>query len=240
MFIPPQLSAETAPGPEYNAFCYHDQYNSLDVHLDKLHVVDALTARDVAVYRLQSACASIRAKEQTIHKLEREKDEMKMSLDFLDTANRSKETTEVFAAQRGKLLDKISSLEAANKALKLDVDVLRTKQESMSALDTPRFNEMAEQTLKGFPFVEEDSEVLSEVKIAIPTAVTPVLPQEPNVFTTDDTMEPEERMKARHAILADLPIPSNMPTDTLIPIVIPPPFSIHDFLGTVQGDLKAQ
>ena len=42
-------------------------------------------------------------------------------------------------------------------------------------------------------------------------------------------------MQMRHAILAALPIPSNMPNDTLIPIVIPPPFSIHDFLGTVQG-----
>ena len=59
-------------------------------------------------------------------------------------------------------------------------------------------------------------------------------------FTTliddqDESANTEARKKARHAILAALPIPSNMPTDTLIPIVIPAPFSIHDFLGTVQG-----
>ena len=100
------------------------------------------------MYRLQSACASIRAKEALIQKLERERDEMRMSLDVLDNRNRNKENAEVFAEQRGKLMDKISALEGSNKVLKAEVEVLRAKQESMSALNTPRFNEMAEQTLK--------------------------------------------------------------------------------------------
>ena len=71
-----------------------------------------------------------------------------MSLDILDSGGQNKENLDVFAEQRGKLLDKISALESANKTLKGEVEMLKAKQEGMSALNTPRFNEMAEQTLK--------------------------------------------------------------------------------------------
>ncbi|TCD66414.1 hypothetical protein EIP91_001405 [Steccherinum ochraceum] len=269
MFIPPQLSAETTPhttsfdyttpATEHGTHSYQEYSPNLDIHLDKLRIVDALTARDVAVYRLQSACASIRAKEAALQKLERERDEMRMSLDMLDSGKRNKEGAEVFAEQRGQLLDKIAALEAANKALRAEVETLRAKQDSMSALNTPRFNEMAEQTLKGFPFIEEDSEVLSEPPKFLTSAsstsavtgqdtsplpdvrVVPVSSDSQLVDSEDSEVEvPEERMKARHAILAALPIPSNMPTDTLVPIVIPPPFSVHDFLGTIQGEMKTR
>ncbi|KAH8100307.1 mitochondrial ribosomal subunit S27-domain-containing protein [Cristinia sonorae] len=239
-------SAHTTPSIEQvTTYKYTEQLSPLEIHLDKLRIVDALTARDVAVHRLQSACASVRVKEATIQKLEREKEEMKMNLDLLERGGlgRNKDGAEVFAEQRGKLLDRISFLEATNRGLRGEVEALKAKQESISALNTPRFNEMAEQSLKGFPFIEEDSEIIAESKSPVQTPqipATPVLPPEPTLHLTEDSMTAEDRMKARHAILADLPIPSDMPTDILVPIVIPPPFSIHDFLGTAQGDLKNQ
>lgn len=42
-------------------------------------------------------------------------------------------------------------------------------------------------------------------------------------------------VKARYATLCELPIPPDMPSEVLSPILIPPPFTIHDFLGTITG-----
>jgi hypothetical protein len=46
---------------------------------------------------------------------------------------------------------------------------------------------------------------------------------------------PEERAKARHAILAKIPIPSDIPSDALKPIIISPPISLHEFLGNAPS-----
>ena len=50
-----------------------------------------------------------------------------------------------------------------------------------------------------------------------------------------DVQEPEEIAKARHAILAALPLPSEIPDDSLKPILIPSPFTLHEFLGNASG-----
>lgn len=110
--------------------------------------------------------------------------------------------------------------------------------------------------MQGFPFIEEDSELMEATSPVPAPTPSPAVPQNTgsnatasmpvcgsmcaDVFAQDDAGTPEERMKARHAVLLTLPIPSNMPTDTLIPFVIPSPFTIHDFLGTVQGESKTQ
>ena len=47
--------------------------------------------------------------------------------------------------------------------------------------------------------------------------------------------EPEHRISIRHSILAVLPIPSDIPDDALKPILIPAPFTLHEFLGNTTG-----
>lgn len=42
-------------------------------------------------------------------------------------------------------------------------------------------------------------------------------------------------MQARYAILSELPIPSDLPSDSLIPILIPTPFTLQDLLATISG-----
>lgn len=42
-------------------------------------------------------------------------------------------------------------------------------------------------------------------------------------------------MQARYAILSDLPIPSDLPSGSLIPILIPTSFTLQDFLATITG-----
>lgn len=52
-------------------------------------------------------------------------------------------------------------------------------------------------------------------------------------ISPDDT---EHMMTIRHAILAALPIPIEIPMDdALSPVNIPPPFTLHEFLGTTTG-----
>ena len=44
-----------------------------------------------------------------------------------------------------------------------------------------------------------------------------------------------EKIEARYAILASLPLPGDIPDDSLTPVLIPAPYSLHDFVGTTSG-----
>lgn len=46
---------------------------------------------------------------------------------------------------------------------------------------------------------------------------------------------PEEMVAARNALLATLPVPPGIPEEELKPIMIPAPFTIHEFLGNTTG-----
>jgi len=46
---------------------------------------------------------------------------------------------------------------------------------------------------------------------------------------------PEKSILARQVLLATLPIPDDIPDDALKPILIPPPFTLHEFLGNASG-----
>src|SRR3984957_17205174 len=50
-----------------------------------------------------------------------------------------------------------------------------------------------------------------------------------------NTKEPEDMAKARHAILVSLPLPVEIPDDSLKPILIPSPFTLHEFLSNASG-----
>jgi hypothetical protein len=47
--------------------------------------------------------------------------------------------------------------------------------------------------------------------------------------------EPEDMVRARHAILAELPLPDEIPDDSLKPILIPSPYTLHEFLSNASG-----
>lgn len=56
---------------------------------------------------------------------------------------------------------------------------------------------------------------------------------QPSVPKVNDSAE--EMVKARNAILAAIPIPPGAPEDMLQPIIIPAPFTLHEFLGNASG-----
>ncbi|TBU40047.1 hypothetical protein BD309DRAFT_1083015 [Dichomitus squalens] len=49
-----------------------------------------------------------------------------------------------------------------------------------------------------------------------------------------------EKIEARYAILASLPLPSDIPDDSLTPIFIPAPYTLHDVVSTTSGLLRMQ
>ncbi|KAH9914513.1 uncharacterized protein BXZ73DRAFT_92797 [Epithele typhae] len=53
--------------------------------------------------------------------------------------------------------------------------------------------------------------------------------------TTLPTLSTTEKINARYAVLASLPLPSGIPEDSLTPILIPSPHSIHEFIATTSG-----
>lgn len=50
--------------------------------------------------------------------------------------------------------------------------------------------------------------------------------------------EAEESIRSRHAILATLPLPVGIPSDALRPILIPPSYTLHEFLASAIGALR--
>lgn len=50
---------------------------------------------------------------------------------------------------------------------------------------------------------------------------------------------PEISILARQALLATLPLPADIPDDALNPILIPQPYTLHEFLGNASGTLKS-
>ncbi|KZT11155.1 uncharacterized protein LAESUDRAFT_720346 [Laetiporus sulphureus 93-53] len=63
---------------------------------------------------------------------------------------------------------------------------------------------------------------------------------EQRVATAMAAPDPIERIQARNAELAALPLPADIPPDVLRPITIPSPFTLHEFLGATPVLLRTQ
>ena len=57
------------------------------------------------------------------------------------------------------------------------------------------------------------------------------IPASDSLFKTTD--DPGETLKSRHALLASLPLPTDIPSDALRPIVIPSTVGIHEFINAI-------
>ncbi|KIJ63349.1 hypothetical protein HYDPIDRAFT_92430 [Hydnomerulius pinastri MD-312] len=72
---------------------------------------------------------------------------------------------------------------------------------------------------------------------------TPLVDEEDRKRNVDHSSDHEihvtdKTIAARQALLAALPLPSYIPDDVLQPIVIPSPYTLHEFLGNISGSLK--
>ncbi|KAI0085939.1 hypothetical protein BDY19DRAFT_386390 [Irpex rosettiformis] len=195
--------------------------------LERLRVSEALTARDNAVRQLEALCTSNRSKDSVITKLQQEKANLEEKLarasavSISTTLDASSKESDIQVVE-----DQCKKLTEENTDLKLKIDLLVHQNEEPRS---PLVDPMASANMSPLP----DEEFRSPpIDVHSPLFSNP---PEFSVLQAADAVT-----KARYAVLANLPIPPEMPTDMLVPILIPSPYTLQDFIGTASGHLKVQ
>ncbi|KIM87329.1 hypothetical protein PILCRDRAFT_3823 [Piloderma croceum F 1598] len=242
---------------------------AIEIQVERMRVVEAITARDAVVQRLNDAHVSIRQKTAIIDHLELEKEDLRRRLLMKGSCD------EEYEEEKTKAGSEIDRLQGIIKALREDVKLLkeiRTDTGKPLTDPPPRYeegkanlnsmkvslifqNEMdmvtaSKTELGSVPFrvLREGSASSSDVSSLQTNHALSPRPQlsMQSTFPAGNQIirhpsasdEPEHRISARHSILAVLPIPADIPDDALKPILIPAPFTLHEFLGNTTGSLK--
>ncbi|KAI0373136.1 hypothetical protein BV20DRAFT_977736 [Pilatotrama ljubarskyi] len=222
----------------------------MTIRLERLRVQEALAARDAAVERLAEACTSIRQKTAKIARLTADVERLEKELESVTHASvqgtaPAAPTAEVSQAAHQALEGKFASLTLSmseNRPLStrenMDIGyksnlasinmtfsqdtpsagILKDVSNTPSSLIYATSNMPKELEMPDSPWTSLDGERVA----ALPTAST------------------AEKIEGRYAVLASLPLPSGIPDDALTPIVIPAPYTLHDFIGTTSGLLRSQ
>ncbi|KAJ3506110.1 hypothetical protein NLJ89_g7053 [Agrocybe chaxingu] len=194
---------------------------ALEIQIERLRVVEITAARDAALQRLSDSYVSIRQKNEVIERMCQEHDGkntggVPLSLNFGASAD------QVEIAQ---MKAHISTLETENRELRLAIQQLQEQALIAKPIDPPPSYERDPTKIQT---EEEDSAgVLLHSEDGTEVKYVPPRTEDPTVLAN-----------ARNAVLADIPLPDNPPDDTLNAIVIPPPFTLHEFLSGAPGPLR--
>ncbi|PCH38536.1 hypothetical protein WOLCODRAFT_97291 [Wolfiporia cocos MD-104 SS10] len=224
---------------------------ALEIRLERMHVAEALDARDAVARQLAEACASVRQKTIAIDGLQRENAELRHEIQELRersaAGDEHADCQMLPGAELNKLAEISRSMEELMGSFKNDEGGKKLEWEGIMGrlihtshnLTSPRHLRDISNDAQGplSPAVTSPNPALSPVSH---TAVDDVNMQGLSLEDPGRPMEslalgPSDRMQARNSILAALPLPSEVPPDVLRPIVIPSPFTLHDFLGTVPA-----
>ncbi|KAF5317962.1 hypothetical protein D9619_012172 [Psilocybe cf. subviscida] len=213
-----------------NANPYRIAELNLELQIEKMRVVEMTKARDIAVERLADAYTVIRQKNEFIDLLQRER-ENKGAKPLTIELSRSRDLEDI-----ERLKSTVAQLHSTINDLR---SVMRDMPPSTSVkpVDPP-------------PCYEENAQRAAAEGSVVPAmagaspkaeaATAPVLPVEQGgVYTPPATDDPKELVDARHAVLAEIPLPANCPDATLSAIVIPPPFTLREFLSGAPAPLKS-
>ncbi|CAA7260944.1 unnamed protein product [Cyclocybe aegerita] len=200
---------------------------ALEIQIERLRVVEITAARDAALQRLSDSYVSIRQKNELIERMFQERDgkdigSVPLSLNF------GFSTDQVEAEQ---LKAHISTLETENGELRLAIQQLQEQALIAKAIDPPPSYER-EPTKSmlvdaGIQTEEDSAGVLVYSEDGAEVNYVPPKTEDPAILAN-----------ARNTVLADIPLPNNPPDDTLNAIVIPPPFTLHEFLNGAPGSLR--
>ncbi|KAJ7819056.1 hypothetical protein B0H14DRAFT_3876804 [Mycena olivaceomarginata] len=181
---------------------------ALEVEVERARAIEALSARDAAIQRLSEACVSVRQKTTIIERL-----------------------------QKGQAQpEQVAALELTVKTLREEIVSLTTPLKS--AADPPP--SYIENGIDHANSGRNPQLIRHGVPLRIPRETPPERPSSlPSIaHTAPKPSEPEDIIKARNALLATIPLPADPPDDTLKPIIIPPPFTLHEFLANATGPLR--
>ncbi|KAI8974237.1 hypothetical protein BD414DRAFT_424545, partial [Trametes punicea] len=239
----------------------------MTIRLERMRVREALAARDAAVKHLAEACASVREKTAVIKRLSDEKERLEKQLERLQRGTQS--PTDETAEERGgaehaarspvirELLECVQTLEERLASVSMSENCStgrKTDDEADYREMKQKLNSMHNAAMKVLSAEISGADVLKDISNTVPSNEC-AIPTAPRDFDTPSspwtpidgerlaalpTANTAEKIEARYAVLASLPLPSGIPDDALTPIVIPAPYTLHDFIGTTSGSLRSQ
>ncbi|KAJ7107225.1 hypothetical protein C8R43DRAFT_1045129 [Mycena crocata] len=211
---------------------------ALEVEVERARATEALAARDAAIQRLSDAYVSLRQKMAVIERLQQVPQ----------------------ATPPHPVNEQVVALEMTIKTLRADLAMASGAKVPVKSVDPPpSYDE------NGIDNLGHNAQLIRPASRAPPLRVpreTPPPTRQPSTapdnntgvilsgndldyqvqtaspqlfYTVLKSSESEDIIKARHALLATIPLPADPPDDTLKPIVIPPPFTLHEFLANASG-----
>ncbi|KAJ7184598.1 hypothetical protein C8R46DRAFT_1343652 [Mycena filopes] len=214
---------------------------ALEVELERTRAAEALSARDAALQRLSEAYLSIRQKTAIIERLQQAPQAQPSS---------------------SHVNEQVLTLEMTIKNLREELTAMSTSSAiPAKAADPPPYNELLLQNGIDHPNPGHHAQLVrpaSHAQLRIsretpPPARSSPIASNPDarvvlegnndvdyqvLYTAPKMIDPEEIIKARHVMLASIPLPADPPDDCLKPIVIPPQFTLHEFLANASGSLR--
>ncbi|KDR82042.1 hypothetical protein GALMADRAFT_49446, partial [Galerina marginata CBS 339.88] len=195
---------------------------AIEIQIERLRVVEISNARDAAVQRLYDAYVSIRQKNELIERLQNEtKDGNALGYDQAPLT-RASENAEI-----GALKAHIVTLERTVEELRLVVKQQQHAIPSKLSDPPPRYEESRQKLVETGTQTELVENAETQTNLRLDGSEITYIPPE-----TDD---PTELANARNLALAAIPLPPSPPDATLSAIVIPPPFTLHEFLNAAPA-----
>ncbi|OJT02011.1 hypothetical protein TRAPUB_7545 [Trametes pubescens] len=241
----------------------HAAEYEMNIRLERLRVLEALSARDVAVGRLAEACSSVREKTEKIQDLNNEKENLVKQLEIRASDHRqpgkdgSGNKDIAAPTEVRKLVEYVQTLE--NKLASLSMSENRppnAKEDVQNEYKLLKQNIeiTVNNVMKALRQGSHGMDILKDVTNASPASVyatpsllkdcdnldSPWTPVEGERVPTLPTATTTEKIQSRYAVLASLALPCGIPNDALTPIIIPSPYSVHDFISTTGGHLRSQ
>ncbi|KAJ7084875.1 hypothetical protein B0H15DRAFT_847955 [Mycena belliarum] len=215
---------------------------ALEVEVERARAVEALTARDAAIERLSDAYLSLRQKITIIERLQQAPQAESSS----STVNEQVPVLEMTVKTLREQLAMATSLNVPVRCVDIEsppsydengIDHTNPGQNpqlvrpaSRPPLRVPRETPLFSSSHLERPIIDEN-----DLDYQAQTAPKPTPSPSQSAPKSN---EPADIIKARHALLATIPLPLDPPDDTLKPIVIPPPFTLHEFLANATGPLR--
>ncbi|KAJ6500820.1 hypothetical protein C8R45DRAFT_1123429 [Mycena sanguinolenta] len=214
--LPPQADADPMSVVEM----------ALEVEVERARAIEALSARDAAIQRLSEAYVSVRQKTAIIERLQKAQPQHE----------------QVAALDVKTLREELPSSNRLTPPVK-SADLPPSYEEN--GIDHPGRAPLIRPTSASRPPLRLPLEPpLSERHFSGPENNTARIPLDGSdldyqvVHIAPKSSEPEDIIKARNALLAAIPLPCEPPDDTLKPILIPLPFTLHEFLANATGSLR--
>ncbi|KIM49731.1 hypothetical protein M413DRAFT_115341 [Hebeloma cylindrosporum] len=219
---------------------------ALELQIERLRVAEITNARDAALHRLLDAYAHITEKNALIEKFQAERD----GSDGSDgphcaAVGMPKSDPQAAAVDIDSLNAHIRTLERITEELRAEIAELNSKlaerppptpPASPSPPPSPAsYMENSKLTKPALVDVSTETESPKKVDAVVATEID--IEQR---YSPPQTEDPAQLVASRHAVLAKIPLPVNPPDDTLSAILIPPPFTLHEFINAAPVTLKNQ